>query len=67
MITVVFLFKKKLFFAGNLLVTITVARFMDRNNVTNIFIVNLSSSNILVLSFCLPFRVNICLTVIKEN
>ena len=37
---------------------ITITRFMDRANVTNIFIANLSTSDVLVIMFCLPFRVN---------
>ena len=50
--------KGKLHFVGNTLVLITISRFMDRGNVTNIFIINLSASDILVITFCLPFRVN---------
>ena len=41
------------------MVLITITRFMDKNNVTNIFIANLSIGDILVILFCLPFRVNI--------
>ena len=43
---------KSLCFVGNALVLITIARFMDSANVTNIFIINLSASDILVIIFC---------------
>ena len=38
---------------------------MDRTNVTNIFIANLSIGDILVITFCLPFRVSIILCQIN--
>ena len=43
---------------GNLLVIITVFRYMNRDNVINLFIVNLSIGDILVIGFAMPFRVS---------
>ena len=54
-------------FSGNSLVLITITRFMDKTNVTNIFVANLSISDILVLLFCLPFRVNITNDIFRSN
>ena len=52
-------------FEGNLLVIITILRFMNRNNVTNIFIFNLSLSDLLVAAFCLPLRVSTCQSCVR--
>ena len=40
---------------------VTVFRFMKHENVTNLFIANLSFGDILVIGFALPFRVSIFL------
>ena len=45
-------------FAGNLLVVITIFRFMNRKNVIYILIANLSVSDLLVIGFALPSRVS---------
>ena len=44
---------------GNLLVIITIMLYMNRENVTNIFITNLSISDLLVITYALPLRVSI--------
>ena len=44
---------------GNILVIITIFRFMSRESITNIFIANLNAGDILVIGFALPFRVSI--------
>ena len=44
--------------SGNILVLITIFRFMNHGSVTNIFIANLSFGDILVIGFALPFRVS---------
>ena len=44
--------------SGNILVIITVFSYLNRRNVTNMFIVNLSVSDTLVIVFALPFRVS---------
>ena len=41
---------------------ITIFRFMNCESVTNLFIVNLSIGDILVIGFALPFRVS-CLFI----
>ena len=45
-------------FSGNILVLITIFRFMNTKSVTNLFIVNLSFGDILVIGLALPFRVS---------
>ena len=46
------------FVLGNLLVIITILGFMNKNNVTNLFILNLSIGDLLVVLFALPLRVS---------
>ena len=46
--------------SGNILVVATVIGFLNRRNVTNMFIVSLSISDIFVILFALPFRVSTC-------
>ena len=48
-----------LFHTGNLTVVITILRFMNKENVTNIFIINLTVSDIIVIFFALPMRVRV--------
>ena len=48
----------KMFISGNILVLITILRFMNRKSVTNFFIANLSFGDILVIGFSLPFSVS---------
>ena len=46
--------------SGNILVVATVIGFLNRRNVTNMFIVSLSIGDIFVILFSLPFRVSRC-------
>ena len=42
---------------GNILVLITVWKFMGKANVTNIYIANLAVADFLVVVICVPFKV----------
>ena len=46
------------YFLGNILVIITVIGYLNKRNVTNMFIVNLSVGDVLVILFALPLKVN---------
>ena len=47
------------YFTGNILVIITIFAYLNRRNITNMFIANLSISDTLVILIALPFRVSI--------
>ena len=47
---------------GNLLVIVVVTCTRSMHNVTNFYIANLASADVIIALFCIPFQVRQCLT-----